>query len=186
VGRELPQRVGQRHRVGKHPGGRSLQVDKKFVYFHVLAPHDPFVFAPDGSYLYSPNSNEVAGSDIPGYPNGVAYLNSRLGEIVRQILADSKTPPVIIIQGDHGWDPRYRSQILNAFYLPDGGSEDIYNTITPVNSFRLVLDRYFGASFELLPDQSYFSMGSDFPVYGVQSRPYQLTPVPSTCLGDLK
>lgn len=159
---------------------------KKFVYFHVLAPHDPFVFAPDGSYLYSPNSNDEANSDIPGYPNSIQYLNNRIVEIVKQIMATSKTQPIIVIQGDHGWDPRYRNQILNAYHLPDGGSADIYPTITPVNTFRVIFDRYFGASYPLLPDQSYFSMGSDFPVFGIQSRPYQLTPVPNTCVGDLK
>jgi len=54
---------------------------KKFVYFHVLAPHDPQVFAPDGSYLHSDNTH----SDIPGYPNEVTYLNQRIVEIVRII-----------------------------------------------------------------------------------------------------
>jgi hypothetical protein len=159
---------------------------KKFVYFHVLAPHDPFVFAPDGTYLYSPNSNDDQGSDVPGYPNSIQYLNNHIVEIVKQIKASSKTDPIIIIQGDHGWDPRYRSQILNAYYLPDGGSADIYPTITPVNTFRIIFNRYFGANYPLLPDQSYFSMGSDFPIYGIQSRPYQLTPVPNTCVGDIK
>ncbi len=152
---------------------------KKFVYFHVLAPHDPFVFAPDGSYHHYPNSE----SDLPGYPNEVEYLNKRVVDIVRSLIASSDTPPVIIIQGDHGWDPRYRMQILNAYYLP-GASEKVYSTITPVNTFRLILDTYFGENYDLLPDASYYSMGSDFPQYGIRSRPYQLTPVPSTCMNS--
>jgi len=160
---------------------------KKFVYMHVLAPHDPYVFAPDGSFLYSPNPSNVKGSDIPGYPNEVSYLNSRLVEIVRTLIEKSPTPPIIIIQGDHGVDPRsqYHMQILNAYFLPDGGGKGVYPTITPVNTFRLVLDTYFGEKFGLLEDHSYFSMGTDIPIYGVRSRPYQFTPVPSTCLGDL-
>ena len=150
---------------------------KKFVYFHVLAPHDPFVLGPDGEYNHPGNE-----SDIPGYPNGVKYLNKRLVEIARNIIAQSETPPIIIIQGDHGWDPRYRMEILNAYFLPDGGGELIYPTITPVNTFRVVLDRYFGGNFGLLEDKSYFSVGGDFPAYGIVARPYQLTPVPNTCV----
>ncbi|MBE0697552.1 MAG: sulfatase-like hydrolase/transferase, partial [Anaerolineaceae bacterium] len=151
---------------------------KKFVYFHVLAPHDPFVFAPDGSYHFYSNDT----SDVPGYPNEVTYLNKRIAEIVRGLITSSPTPPIIIIQGDHGWDPRYRMQILNAYYLPNGGAQRLYPTITPVNTFRLILDHYFGAKYDLLPDASYFSMGSDFPVYGIRSTPYQLTPVPGSCM----
>jgi hypothetical protein len=154
---------------------------KKFVYFHVLAPHDPFVFAPDGSFLHSKNDL----SDMPGYPNEVEYLNKRVLEIVRNLIAQSDTPPIIIIQGDHGWDPRHRMEILNAYYLPNGGDERIYDTITPVNTFRVVLDHYFGENFGLLEDASYYSMASDIPAFGVRSTPYLLTPVPSTCMSPL-
>lgn len=153
---------------------------KKFVYFHVLAPHDPFVFAADGSFRAATDPN----SDIPAYPDEVTYLNKRVVEIARNLIASSETAPIIIIQGDHGWDPRYRMEILNAYYLPNGGNERLYPTITPVNTFRLILDTYFGGQFGLLPDKSYYSMGADFPAYGIRSTPYQLTPVPSTCMGE--
>jgi hypothetical protein len=158
---------------------------KKFVYFHVLAPHDPFVFAADGSFTTVKVAADGSYSDVPYYPDEVTYLNRRMLEIVRSLIAKSKTPPIIIIQGDHGWDPRYRMQIFNAYYLPGGGDKLVYPRITPVNTFRLILDRYFGGHFGLLKDQSYFSMGADFPQYGVLSRPYQLTPVPDTCMGNL-
>jgi hypothetical protein len=156
---------------------------KKFVYFHVLAPHDPHVFDQDGNYHdYSnvPNAEAIA------YPNEVTYLNKRIVEIVRSLIASSPNPPVIIIQGDHGWDPRYRMQILNAYYLPNGGSKRIYPTITPVNTFRLIFDEYFGANYKLLPDKSFYSMGSDFPQYGIRSTPYQITPVPESCMSGAK
>ncbi len=155
---------------------------KKFVYFHVLAPHDPFVFAADGSFDAASDPD----SDIPAYPNEVTYLNKRIVEIVRNLIANSDTPPIIILQGDHGWDPRYRMEILNAYYLPDDGDKNLYPTITPVNTFRLILDTYFGENYGLLEDKSYYSMGADFPQYGIRSRPYQLTPVPSTCIDNAK
>jgi hypothetical protein len=152
---------------------------QKFVYFHVLAPHDPHVFAPDGSFQTAKSEGEDS-----GYKNEVIYLNKRMVEIVRNLIAESETPPIIILQGDHGWSPLHRMEILNAYYLPGGGGELVYPTITPVNTFRLILNRYFGANFELLKDASYFSVGGDFPKYGIRGRPYQLTPVPITCMED--
>ena len=37
------------------------------------------------------------------------------------------------------------------------GKEFLYPEISPVNSFRVIFNRYFGAKFELLPDRSFFS-----------------------------
>ena len=48
-----------------------------------------------------------------------------------------------------------RLGILNAYLLPDGGAEALYASISPVNSFRVILNAYFGHSLPLLPDKSY-------------------------------
>ena len=50
-----------------------------------------------------------------------------------------------------------RMKILNAYYLPEGGGEEIYSEISPVNTFRVVLNMYFGGNLPLLEDRSYFS-----------------------------
>jgi hypothetical protein len=47
--------------------------------------------------------------------------------------------------------------ILNAYFFPDRKYDGLYPDITPVNSFRVVLDTFFGARLGLLPDKSYFS-----------------------------
>jgi hypothetical protein len=83
-------------------------------------------------------------------------------------------PPVIIIQGDHGpWlQPRAkRFWILNAYYLP-GHMDNLYPDLSPVNTFRLVFNAYFGGKYDMLADVSYFS-----PV----PRLYEFTAVPNTC-----
>jgi hypothetical protein len=49
-----------------------------------------------------------------------------------------------------------RNANLNAYYLPKG-YKDLYDSITPVNSFRIILNEYFGASYPLLPDITYES-----------------------------
>jgi hypothetical protein len=73
-----------------------------------------------------------------------------------------------VIQGDHGpgsrldWevpersDLRERMGILNAYYAPLA-ERALYPSITPVNSFRVVLNQYFGFDLPLLPDRSYLS-----------------------------
>jgi hypothetical protein len=50
-----------------------------------------------------------------------------------------------------------RTPILNAYYLPEGGERLLYPSISPVNSFRVVLNAYFGAELPLLPDNTYFT-----------------------------
>ena len=50
-----------------------------------------------------------------------------------------------------------RLGILNAYYFPDGIYANLYPSITPVNSFRVVLDQFFGTQLGLLEDHSYFS-----------------------------
>jgi hypothetical protein len=47
--------------------------------------------------------------------------------------------------------------ILNALYLPNGGGEALYGSITPVNTFRLILQRYFQGDIDLLPDRVLYS-----------------------------
>ena len=62
----------------------------------------------------------------------------------------------------YGYDPygfspnirKARVAILNAYLLP-GGEESLYPSISPVNSFRVILNEYFGHGLPLLPDKSY-------------------------------
>ncbi|HMB23372.1 MAG: hypothetical protein ACM33V_13745 [Chloroflexota bacterium] len=136
----------------------------KFVYVHLILPHPPFVFGPDGKYTNPADFwNEkklYPGSKFKvGYTNQVTFINSRLLEMIDTILAESATPPVIILQGDHGpWlqpNPQHFF-ILNAYYLP-GHTDELYPTISPVNSFRMVFNDYFGGGYELLQDKAYYS-----------------------------
>ena len=127
----------------------------KFVYAHILIPHGPFVFGADGKVLPDPSIYENA--DLAtwkkGYTDEVQFINGHLLSILPGLIANSKVPPIIIIQGDHG-SKVSRFPILNAYYLPGTGKEKLYPTISPVNSFRLIFDTYFGAQYDLLKDMS--------------------------------
>jgi hypothetical protein len=135
----------------------------KFVFVHVIIPHQPFVFKADGSIqtdpaFYSrgwglPIDNE---HDIDGYRNQVAFINSRMIPILQNIISRSSVPPIILLQSDHGVEP-YRNANLSAIYLPADGEKYLYQNISSVNTFRVIFNVYFGGHYNLLPDSSYTS-----------------------------
>ena len=47
--------------------------------------------------------------------------------------------------------------ILNALYLPDDGAAELYDSMTPVNTFRVIFNTYFDTDFDLLEDRSYLA-----------------------------
>jgi hypothetical protein len=156
-----------------------------FVYAHIIAPHPPFVFDErgqvvthdepftlhDANYYMRDHSQK---NYIAGYRRQIQYINTLVLETVDAILAQSNTPPIIIIQGDHGpgaylhWGslektiPAERFGILNAYYFPDGDYSLLYPSISPVNSFRVLFNQFLGADYALLPDRHYYSSWS-FP-----------------------
>jgi hypothetical protein len=137
----------------------------KFVFVHIVSPHPPYVFGLEGgvgtftepfTFKDTPESEQ---SEITKYRAQVLYLNIEVLEMIDQILEYSKRPPIIIIQGDHGIGRGIhdRMSILNAYYLPDGGDQLLYETISPVNTFRVIFNYYFGGEYALLNDISLFS-----------------------------
>jgi hypothetical protein len=139
---------------------------KKFIYAHLYVTHQPYVFYPDGRFHPFLRQNNNA------YRDQVVFADKRLLEVVKTILAKSKPAPIIIIQGDHSYfHSANRVKILNAYYLPDGGDKNLYATVTPVNTFRIIFNTYFGENYQLLPDVAR---------YGENSVVHE---APSTCVG---
>ena len=146
----------------------------KFVFFHCLPPHPPFVFDENGKYMKSVQIVENRYSQKKEYIDQVKYVNRMLLSIVKTILEKSETPPIIIIQGDHGsctseksetkWQPvpsnellRERYGILNAIYIPEEYAIDFPKDHTPVNTFRYIINELFNDTLRILPNRSYIS-----------------------------
>ena len=159
----------------------------KYVFAHILLPHPPYVFNPDGSY---PTEAERAQPDSVKYAKQLAYTNTRIKELVDQLLDEpGGRKPVIVIAADEGPYPpgyggdqgtfdwatagedalRIKYGILDAFYLPTPGEPAVPQRISPVNTFRLLFSRLFGMDTPLLPDRAYTSL--DWP------HPYDMTDV---------
>jgi hypothetical protein len=145
----------------------------KFVFIHLIIPHAPFAFDPDGNPVAP---DKVDG--MTGYANQIQYISKAIIPRLKLLIEESSTPPVIILQGDHGpyLPPNYAAQLknLNAYYLPEG-SKALYPSITPVNSFRVVFNQYFDAGLPLLEDNSYYSR---------HERRFEFLPMPPTCPGQ--
>jgi hypothetical protein len=140
-----------------------------FVYAHVMCPHRPYVFGPHGEIKSLAERMQVRSDSARtrrAYLDQVEFVNSKVDSLVDQILARRDRRTIIILQGDHGprnYAPmdhptpvslREGSAILNAYYLP-GGAHALYETISPVNSFRLVFRDYFGLDYPPLADRSF-------------------------------
>jgi hypothetical protein len=150
----------QLRRISTAPG-------PKFVFAHVLLPHDPYVFRADGSALPEDESRRTDERDL--YAGQLAYANSQIRAIVGDLLSGPESErPIVIIEGDEGplacrnvdcvsTTPEYlriRFGNLIAMYLP-GVEADVPDTFTSVNTFRLVFREYFGADLPALPDRSF-------------------------------
>ncbi len=151
----------------------------KIVYAHFLVPHPPFVFDQYGnalpqsqSYHLWDDTEDAGGTEAyrEGYIQQIKFINKKVLEAVDAIVAQSATPPVILIMGDHGpasmfhfnidapgcvWE---RTSNLYALLLP-GHQHDgtLYQTITPVNTFRIIFNTYFDANLPLLDDRTYLA-----------------------------
>ncbi len=142
----------------------------KFVYVHVIFPHPPFIVDAEGNPLQNSPNDELS-----AYADQIAYLNSQLLNIIDSLLGKSNPDPIIIIQGDHGATIDYQGKnidksnrlgILNAYYLPPISTgyptNQLYSTITPVNTFRLIFDVYFNGQYGLIEDRSVVGRQSPF------------------------
>jgi hypothetical protein len=168
----------------------SSQGAPVFLLAHVIVPHPPFVFGPDGSPRRPPrgvefdfgDGNHFLGSRreyISGYRDQTQFVTSELIALVESLLKRSGTPPVIVIHGDHGpgsmldWktaratNMRERMGIFAAYYFPDSGPA-LYPAISPLNGARALATRYLGLQLPLLADKSFFSTWDD---------PYDFIPV---------
>ncbi|MGA9398790.1 MAG: hypothetical protein WBV22_11085 [Anaerolineaceae bacterium] len=135
----------------------------KMIFVHIKIPHPPYVFGPTGELIENPPPFPETGYTIDPelikklYVDQVIYINSQILPLIDRIVAQSEVKPIILLQGDHGFDPPNRMEILSAYLVPDEVKSALYPAISPVNSFRLLFDNYFGGNYPLLPDVSYYS-----------------------------
>ncbi len=150
-----------------------------FLYAHLLQPHD-LQFAADCSPY--PNPRGLTLRDHPwgtvteaGKPAYVATITCVNRQILKGVEAIVRADPeaIIVLQADHGfalddtftkpladWNEtefNRRFGVFNAMRLPPRCRSALHETLSLVNTFRVVLACLEGRQADLLPDRSYVS-----------------------------
>ena len=154
-----------------------------FVYSHLLIPHPPFLYKSEGVVTIPPKKFDLRDNNkfieldsrsnyVEGYCDQVNFVNDKITAIANQLIQDSPDA-IIIIQGDHGPGADFLQEdldksnidqkfhILNAYYFPDQDYRMLSNEITPVNTFRVLLRKYFDSSIPLLENRTFYSNYTD-------------------------
>lgn len=144
----------------------------KFVVMHMLLPHNPFVYDANCKPLNPPLDRWDASPQ--DYTNQLQCANQVITDITSHILQTAASSSIIIVQSDEGpeakvnkmphhWqfrdasteDIKERSNILNAYYFPDQNYNQLYQSISPVNTFRTIFRQYFNLDTPNLEDKTY-------------------------------
>lgn len=132
----------------------------RFIYAHLFMPHTPYVYDAHGNRQ---QIDTVRAYSPEAYLQYVQYTNTRMKKLVTSLKNNTKGEAVIIIMGDHGFrvpteekHPVWVFQILNAVYFPEKNYQLLYDSITSVNQFRVVLNTLFDHQLPLLKDSTIY------------------------------
>jgi hypothetical protein len=147
----------------------------RLVIAHVLAPHPPLVYGPNGERLRIDVSNafglDQTGSGLSqqvrdAYAGQVAYVNGQVLPVVDALTSSSRRPTVVVLMSDHGarMDTPAGSNVMspevdNNFFatLTPGHAGLFGDSPTPVNLFPHLLNAYLGTDLPIHPDRSFIS-----------------------------
>jgi hypothetical protein len=152
--------------LAKERGGRP-----KFVLSHLMSPHAPVLFGPDGSSRHGWPCFPRCSAFDPGhaYPDAlvaeaiagqVTHLNDLVVDAVRKIITTSERPPIVIVFSDHGLrhNPDDRAEMLRSLLLAytPGHPGLVPDDATPINLLARILNAYQGAAIPLASEESYW------------------------------
>jgi hypothetical protein len=148
-----------------------------FLFAHILSPHAPPRFAPDCDRLNGVISAVDVGEhvyDPAQFRTDTICTNRSVERALTQIITNDTTDPIIILQGDHGFkfrlpgetpatpeiaikgaEPARRLATLNAIRLPAACRSRFHDSLSPVNTFRLVFACLEGRAPDLLPERHF-------------------------------
>ncbi len=142
----------------------SKEADKpKFVYGHLLIPHRPAYVDRNGHPRMVSDQDVTDKNSDELYIEQVRFVNTWIDSLAKAASTTARTRPlVLIIEGDHGnryaeWGRPIREKQfmnLNTYYFSDRDYSMLYDSISPVNSFRVILNKYFQAGLPLLKDST--------------------------------
>ncbi len=99
----------------------SSQQGGRFIFAHILVPHDPFLFNADGSLSVYTNADNIGHSIKQKYTNQVAFMNTQIKTLVSTIQEHSGGKAVILLNADEG---AYPNVMNSTFQNPSGVTSD--------------------------------------------------------------
>jgi hypothetical protein len=129
---------------------KTESIDPKFLFFHLLCPHEPFVFDENGDPVAYENMHNWV--DYKYYIGQLKFISDNINKLSEVILATDPNA-IVIIQSDHGArgfnfrDPH----CLNILYL-QGKKADIEG-LSPINTLRLALNYAFDIKLNMLRNE---------------------------------
>ena len=139
--------------ISDHTG----RAEPQFTYGHFMIAHEPNVF--DSSGRFAPQQQNSSGPEIfRTYTTEIIYANKVMRELVSNIFEKNKRA-IIIIAGDHGYK-EFNSDKMKSYaypnffaaYFPDKNYSDLSDQMTPVNTFRIIFNKFFNQNLSLLKD----------------------------------
>lgn len=142
----------------------------KFLYIHFLLPHHPYVFNNKGAERSVFDYGERIQTSNEGYINQLIFTNKVIRYVINKIMLSDRNK-IILLEGDHGNrffhlpDSSAKARYffnkndfknLNAYYFFDKNYSQLKDSISPVNSFRVIFNQYFNKTYSLLKDSSVF------------------------------
>lgn len=155
------------NRILTELGSSSRQ--PKFVYGHIFMPHRPYIVNQHGE-LNRIYDNYEAYSRDSLYLQQLQFCNKWIQSLATASNKKSVRPRVVIIEGDHGYRDaddekmiRERELMnLSAFYFSDHDYSTLYKSITPINTFRVVLNKYFNSRLPLVNDSTVLLISNSY------------------------
>jgi hypothetical protein len=133
-----------------------------FLYAHFLMPHAPFLFDSAGTLKPKVQWLSVRHED---YLEQLKYTNSMIRDLCNTLIKEAKRPRIIIVQSDHGYrnynskdnlTPDVEFKNLSAFYFPGMRYGKLSDSLSAVNTFRVVMNEYFNYNIPVLKDTTFY------------------------------
>ena len=135
--------------------GETNNNKPRFVYAHIMMPHPPYYYDARGNR----NDHKIANDakNKISYLEQLKYTNILLMNTLKKILTSSDTPPIIIVQGDHGFR-RFKEKkkkdaefsVLSCYYFPEKDYSLLSDSMKTINTFRIIFNKYFNQDLTLI------------------------------------
>ncbi len=156
----------------------KIHIEKgpKFVFAHLMSPHRPILFGPNGETIENfPDLEQLRMSDPEKAAEGVRgqtqYLHTHLRKIVGSLKEHSGGRAIILINSDHGealapyddeinhvW--QQNANLLALYLPPEMDRSQLEDEQSLVNTYRIILNAAFGTELPLLEDRIFYSSGN--------------------------